>query len=380
MGLMDLGQSAQLALDTILQKPAQGIPSWLVNLMEHSQIERIAGARPGDYRKEPEKVYLAFQRAMGTCLLDQWIPTNPLTMGDEGYEGGAGGTATTGAHRIVADGMEIRSLEDVCEHMERFVFPQIRCAIAEFDEDKQVREILSREAEIQQVLGPNILKSGYGFVSFPGFAYGSYGYEHYFSAYALHPEVLEKHFSLTADLALLYNRAAARAYREGGLPPLYRLDHDMADGRGTLVRVESLDRLWFPHFARCLKPLLDTDVRLIWHCDGNLMAMVPRLLEVGLRGFQGFQYEHGMDYEKICRMKARDGEPLVIIAGVSVTRELPLGTPDDVRRQIRFLVEHGPPAGLFLGCSSSVTPGVPWENVEALRDGFAYYRTHGRSY
>jgi hypothetical protein len=74
----------------------------------------------------------------------------------------------------------------------------------------------------------------------------------------------------------------------------------MADSRGTLVDPKSLDKLWFPHFARCLEPMLETDVRMIWHCDGNLMEVVPRLLEIGVRGFQGFQYEDGMDYEKIC--------------------------------------------------------------------------------
>jgi len=72
---------------------------------------------------------------------------------------------------------------------------------------------------------------------------------------------------------------------------------------------------------------------MIWHCDGNLMDMVPRLLEVGIRGFQGFQYEDGMDYEKICRMKDREGRDLIIIAGVSVTRTLPHGTPADVKRE-----------------------------------------------
>jgi len=200
----------------------------------------------------------------------------------------------------------------------------------------------------------------------------------YFSAYALYPEAMEKGFSLQADVCLLNNRAAARAYREGNLPPLYRLDHDMADSRGTLVAPETLDRIWLPHFARCLKPLLDTDVRLIWHCDGNLMAMVPRLLEVGIRGFQGFQYEAGMDYERICRMKARDGSDLVIIAGVSVSRTLPLGTPGDVRREMKWLVENGPPTGLFLGGSSSMTPGVPWENVRVLMEGLRHYRTRGR--
>jgi uroporphyrinogen decarboxylase len=99
---------------------------------------------------------------------------------------------------------------------------------------------------------------------------------------------------------------------------------------------------------------------------------------VGLHGFQGFQYEHGMEYKRICRMRTRDGDPLIIFAGVSVTRTLPYGTPDDVRRELRWLVEEGPKLGLVLGGSSSITPGVPWANVETLIEGLAHYRIKGR--
>lgn len=372
-----IGENAQLALDTILQRPTAGIPSWGVHVMEHVHLERLAGARPGDYRRDPERVYLACQRAIGTCMLDQFIPDNPLKMGARGFDGTPRG-ATTGADTIIQDGIAIDSPEAVVQHLERFVFPALRGAVSTFDEEQRVAEILRNEAAVQHKLGPDILKTGYGFVGFPAFAYGTYGYVNYFTAYALYPEVMEKHFSLQADLALLGNRAAARAYVEGGLPPLHRLDHDMAGSRGTLVNIASLDRLWFPHFARCLQPLLNSDVRLIWHCDGNLMEMVPRLLEVGLHGFQGFQYEAGMDYENICRLKTREGESLLIIAGVSVTRTLPTGTPSDVKRELSWLVEHGPRTGLFLACTSSVAPGVPWQNIQALVEGLRYYRTRGR--
>jgi uroporphyrinogen decarboxylase len=164
----------------------------------------------------------------------------------------------------------------------------------------------------------------------------------------------------------------------GSLPPLFRLDHDMADSRGTLVNIRSLERLWFPHFARCIEPILQAGVCLIWHCDGNLMQMVPRLIEVGIGGFQGFQYEDGMDYSAICRMKTRAGQNLVIWAGVSVTRTMPYGTPQMVRDEIRWLVENGPDTGLFLGLSSSLCPGAPWENVEVLIEGLRHYREEGR--
>jgi hypothetical protein len=49
-----------------------------------------------------------------------------------------------------------------------------------------------------------------------------------------------------------------------------------------------------------------------------------------------------------------------------------------VKREMEFLVRHGPPVGLFLGGSSSIAPGVRWENIEMLVEGLRYYRTHGR--
>ncbi len=241
-----------------------------------------------------------------------------------------------------------------------------------------MREVVAAEAAVQEQLGDVILKVPYSF-PFPFLNYYLYGYEHYFTAYAQYPEVIERDFSACADYCVLANRAAAKAFRQAAWPPYARLDHDMASAGGTLVSIDSLERLWFPHFTRAIEPLIRAGVRAIWHCDGNLMDMVPRLIDAGVRGFQGFEYEHGMDYEKICRMKTREGDPLLIIGGVSVTTTLPFGTPDDVRREIHWLVDNGPEGNLMLGCSSSIAPGVPWPNLKALVDGFKHYRLHGRT-
>lgn len=382
---MKLLENALLALDTIHQKPTKEIPSWLIHPMEHRIIDRLAGVPEGTYKRRPIETYLCMQRNIGTCMLDQYLATNPLTMGAHGYEPGTAKTATTGQEQIVRDGMVIDSPEAAVAHLEQKVFPQLRLDIEAWNQDadnmakNRCQQILFSEESTQLLLGPGILKVPYGCAPFPGFRYGTYGYENYFMAYALYPEILERHFALQADLAVHVNRAVARAYAEGELPPLLRLDHDMADSRGTLVDIKSLDKIWFPHFARSLEPLLKSKIKLIWHCDGNLMQMVPRLLEAGLHGFQGFQYEDGMDYEKICRMKTRTGDDLIIWAGVSVTRTLPFGTPEDVRKELKWLVEQGPKTGLFLGGSSSIAPGVSWENMKTLVEGLKYYRQHGRN-
>lgn len=376
------GEWARMAWDAIAMKSTPGIPSWIVHAMDIPFLESMTGHAAGDYVKNPDEVYLAFQELAGCCFVDQYLATNPLTMESHGFAAGTERTATTGAGHMVLDGITIDSPESVLEHMERFVFPRRAKRIASFnpEDPATIDRLVAQEFELQQRIGMNILKGPFadGFQSFPIFHNYTYGYENYFMAYAMYPEVMERDFRQQADLAVLENRAAANAILQGGLPRLIRLDYDMADSRSTLVNIRSVDRIWLPQFRRAIQPFLDAGIRLIWHCDGNLMEMVPRLLESGIGGFQGFQYEDGMEYERICRMTDRDGGPLFIIAGVSVTRTLPFGTPDDVRRELKWLVEKGPAVGLMLGASSSIAPGTNPDNIRTLIEGLKHYRQHGR--
>lgn len=371
-----------MAADTLEMKRTNGVPTMMVHVMETGEIEHFSGHPPGTYLENPEKVYLDMQRSIGACLIDQYIPRNPLSMHSDGYGKETERGATTGAEEIVVDGMAIDSPEAVVEHLEKYVFPGLESATAGRDPEATgaERELIEAERKVQEEFGPEILKSPYGrgYNGFPYLRYGTYGYVNYFMAYALYPEVMEKDFRLQADRAVQANRTAVRAIEKGGLPKVIRLDHDMADSRSTLVDIKTLDKLWFPHFERSIRPYVEAGIRLLWHCDGNLMQMVPRLIAAGVGGFQGFQYEDGMDYEAICRMKDRDGGPLMIWAGVSVTRTLPHGSPEDVKKELRKLVEQGPETGLFLGASSSVAPGVPRKNLETFFEGLKYYRERGR--
>ncbi|MHB1483386.1 MAG: uroporphyrinogen decarboxylase/cobalamine-independent methonine synthase family protein [Saccharofermentanales bacterium] len=375
---MEFGENALMALAAINGEKTKGIPTWLHHTLQHDQIEYFAGTEEGSYEERPEEVYLQYQNRIGTCLLDQYIPLNPLEMGTRGFDSNKQRGATTAIAEIWLDGMLIDSPEAAVEHMEKFRNPQFVEAAKYFNIADATDNFINNENSIQKTLGNNILKSGYGSAGMPIIDYYSYGYEYYLMAYALYPEVIEHNLKLQADYYLKVNEAAADAIVKGDLPNLIRLDQDLAGSRGTLVSIESLDRMWFPQFARCIKPLLDKNIQLIWHCDGNLMEMVPRLLDVGLVGFQGFQYEDGMDYIKICKMKTKKRDELFIIAGISVTTILPFGTPDDIKNQFKFLVENGPKTGLVLGGTSSITPGVPMENMITLEEGFKYYREHGR--
>ena len=97
--------SVDLALDTIMQRPRRGIPAWLINPMEWRIIDRIAGEPEGTYKKEPTSTYRKMLINGGCCMVDQWIPENPLTMGASGYDSDTPrvGVSTVRCRRPVRD-------------------------------------------------------------------------------------------------------------------------------------------------------------------------------------------------------------------------------------------------------------------------------------
>lgn len=269
----ELSENARMALKAISHLPSKGIPTGCIHTLEHAYIEKAAEVEKGDYLRSPEETYLRAQHNIGVSVIDQYIPLNPLKMGQHGYEQGAH-SATTGL-TVTLDDICIDSPEAVVDHMERVWFPRLAGLTESFNEDETVQSILRNEKSIQEKLGPSILKAPYNVVQFPKLYYSRYGYENYFMAFALYPEIMERGFSLEADYAALFNRAAARAFSSGEIPAYDRLDNDMADSRGTLADIRMLDRIWLLYFTRAIAPVVNQGFRLLWHCDGNLMGMVP---------------------------------------------------------------------------------------------------------
>jgi hypothetical protein len=181
------GERAQLALDTLRLNPTKGIPSCTLHTLDHSFMEDFVGRPRGDFRKDPAGVYLAVQHKALTCFIDQWIPDNPLTMGEHGYESDTQRTSTTGLSKIIRDDMEINSPEAAAEHMEKFLFPQYRQRTAKLraEFEQKVEEAIAGESDVQRLFGKNLLKvpyDPYRFWFFPLINYGVYGYENYLMA------------------------------------------------------------------------------------------------------------------------------------------------------------------------------------------------------
>jgi len=327
-------------------------PAWAPIICNARSIEEIVGR--SDIWADPAPAHLAAFRALKIDMINQFIPYRP---GE--FEARSGVVD----HRLAA-----LEPEAVAERI-RASLPELRRLRDELDEWQVGEEFARRAAAGQALAGPDMLWLGYeGAFRIPVMRYGDFGYENYFVFLATYPELQEESWALEADVAARYNRGIAAAMARHGLPKVVRVDHDMTDNRGSIVRIEVMDRCYFPHFKRAVAPFVDAGVRLVWHSDGNINEFVPRLLDAGIGGFQGFQEETGVDYQAICRMRDRNGGPLMIWGSVSVTRVLPYCTPEEVRADVRRCWRAAPDRGYFVGATSSICPEVPTANIIAMFD------------
>lgn len=160
-------------------------------------------------------------------------------------------------------------------------------------------------------------------------------------------------------------------FAEAGLDVIV-YGEDIATQRG-LVMSPSMWREWL---KPRLKRVIDAahaerpDVLFVYHSDGDVQAVIPDLIEVGIDVLNPMQPEC-MDLERIAR---EYGSEVAFWGGISVQQTMPWGTPEDVRNEVRHCIETlGKDGGYLIAPSHTIEPEVPWANVKAFRDAVAEF-------
>lgn len=127
-------------------------------------------------------------------------------------------------------------------------------------------------------------------------------------------------------------------------------------------------REWFkPRLAAVIKAAKDTkpDLLVQYHTDGDCREVIPDLIEVGVDILNPVQPECMDPVE----LKKKYGDQLSFSGTIGTQSTMPHGTPEDVRREVRRMIETvGRGGGLFLAPTHVLEPDVPWENVVAFID------------
>jgi len=149
-----------------------------------------------------------------------------------------------------------------------------------------------------------------------------------------------------ADLAVIYSDVAFK----GRL--MFSLDTFKAWG-------------FFDDVARICDQCHQHGLKVIFHSDGYIMDILPGLVDAGIDGLNPIEKAAGMDIYDIRKQYPN----LILAGGVDVTHLLPFGTPDEVRRETRRMInETGAEGRLLIGSSTEVGNDVPLANYLAFRD------------
>ncbi len=202
--------------------------------------------------------------------------------------------------------------------------------------------------------------------------YTEFGYNAFWMACALYPEAVGKIYWVKSLHSRERAKILVRLYKDYDLVPLMFCGEDVCNNKGPMVSPAFLRQHYFPTVKMIIEPLVDAGVRLIHHCDGDVRPVVDDFLEIGFSGFQGFQYELGVDPYELKKRRSRLGEEMLFFAGLSVSRTLPFGTAQDVRDEVDYFLDFtGGGQGLFLIASNVTGVEVPPEN---LRVAYSYVK------
>jgi len=265
------------------------------------------------------------------------------------------------------------SSDDVLAYVNALPSPQE--ALSGFDapawEDAFIRDV----TRMQGALGDIVWIPTLWDVIHPTFEwYNVFGYDNYMEFMGLYPEEADTLFASEVEIQRVKSEIVAAVYPRLDMVPLIHVGTDICGKNGPVVSPEFLRRHYLPHVRYALEPVVKAGIRTVWHSDGVIMPLVDDLLDCGISGFQGFQWEYGVKLEELVKKRTRANERLTIFAGPSTSQTMPFGSRENVRREIEYIIDTGKDrCALFILPSNDVLSDTPVQNLlEAYRHAAEY--------
>jgi uroporphyrinogen decarboxylase len=186
------------------------------------------------------------------------------------------------------------------------------------------------------------------------------GYEQLLMDFVVNPDLAEQ----LLNIPYQYHLAAARNLVEMGVDMVW-LGDDVGMQTGMLISPRVWRKFFKPKMAAFIAALkaINPQVKVAYHSDGNISAIIPDLIEVGLDVLNPIQ-PACMDPAELKRLY---GEHLCFWGSLDEQATLPFGTPAQVRAEVLTrLATLGRHGGLILGPTHHVQLDTPLENFWAM--------------
>ncbi len=166
------------------------------------------------------------------------------------------------------------------------------------------------------------------------------------------------------DVPFQCHLSAAKRLVEMGVDMIWTGD-DVGTQKGMMISPAHWRKFLKPRMAQFSAELkaINPQVKLAYHCDGDLSPIIPELIEIGVDVLNPIQ-SACMDPAKL---EKQYGEKLCFWGSLDEQHTLPFGTPDDVRREVLTRLETiGKDGGLIIGPTHHVQLDTPMENFWAM--------------
>lgn len=193
------------------------------------------------------------------------------------------------------------------------------------------------------------------------------GYDKLFTDFALNPDLAHALLSrMSAVINEMYRRYMATVGR-------YVQVVVITDDQGTQKSLMVSPRMFRAFIKPYLKSLIETikaaaDVKVLMHCDGAIVPILPDLIEIGVDIINPVQTVV-VGLEDTFALKEKFGDRITFHGGLDVQQVVPNATPEGLRREVaRRLYDLGRGGGYILAPCHNISFDVPPANVLALFD------------
>ncbi|HHW09249.1 MAG TPA: hypothetical protein GXX29_04690 [Firmicutes bacterium] len=199
------------------------------------------------------------------------------------------------------------------------------------------------------------------------------GYEQFITDLVVNPSWAQCLLERVGEMALKKAKAAAAA----GVDYLHCGD-DVADQRSLMFAPDIWRRFMLSQWRQVWQEArrINPDILIWYHSDGNIIDIIPDLIDAGLNILNPLQPEC-LDIDKVYRLY---GSVLTFDGTIGTQSTMPFGTPQDVEKRVAGVIQaYGRSGGLIISPTHLLEPDVPVENVVALAEACRRYGRKNRS-
>lgn len=149
---------------------------------------------------------------------------------------------------------------------------------------------------------------------------------------------------------------------------IFFIGNDLGSQTGPLVGVELFKRFILSHLKRLIDLGHSYKLKVMMHCCGGFVPLIPSMIEAGLDGLHAVQTScYGMDLRTL---KAEFGRKIVFNGAIDSHHILIDGSVEYVRQKICEVLDIMTPGGGYIAGAShdTILEETPVENVLAMFD------------